>query len=267
MTLDFESEPSLGHWQDPNPAPVVNTLSDGTMVVRDDLVPGGTKARALDYLIGHDPQFTSISEWVYGSSPAHGYAQWALARVCERYQKHIHLFMAARSEDRRHRLQRLGMESPAATYHWVSNGMLSVTQKRARDFVAESPQTRALIPIGGNTPSALAALTHVCSHLVLPETPDHIWSVISSGTLSRALQAAFPNATVHGVVVGHTPSEAERGRAQLYTSPYAFHQAVRPADAPPYPSAVEYDAKLWPFYRAWRMENPTARVLIWNVGA
>ena len=40
-----------------------------------------------------------------------------------------------------------------------------------------------------------------------------------------------------------------------------------PADAPPYPSAPSYDAKVWPCYRDWRKSNPNRNVLIWNVGA
>ena len=277
----------LRGWTDPNPLPVVSLLPDGqTVVIRDDLLPGGTKVRALDYLIGHDPAFAQITEWVYGSSPAHGYAQWALGLVCQLYQKQAHLFMAARALDKLHRIQTLGLACPAATYHWVPNGMLSVTQKRARDYVAESPQTRALLPLGGNVPTAVSALAQVCAslpsgancrvvpgithriiHTGLPFVPDTIWSVLSSGTLSRALQVAFPDAEVYGVTVGHTPTPEERGRAVLVASSYRFDASVCAADAPPYPSASSYDAKVWPCYRTWRQSHPNRKVLIWNVGA
>lgn len=257
---------ALATWRDPNPAPVLDVLPDGTQVVRDDLLPGGTKRRALDYLIGHDPTHAHITDWVYGSSPAHGYAQWALSLVCRDYGKHAHLFMAARDLSKLHRVQQCGLDA-GGRYYWIPNGMLSVTQKRARDYVAASPTTRALLPLGGNVPSALTTLTRVARSLPLADPPEHIWSVLSSGTLSRALQAAYPNAMVHGVVVGHTPTPDEAGRAHLYRSPYPFARPVRPADAPPYPSVAEYDAKLWPCYRAWRASHPSARVLIWNVGA
>lgn len=274
----FDAPPDLSNWTDPNPAPVIQQLDEHTIVVRDDLLPGGTKLRALDYLIGHDPDTAHITDWVYGSSPAHGYAQWALALVCQRYGKRVHLFMAERAESTRHRLQTLGLSVPSATYHWVPNGMLSVTEKRARDFVAESPDTRRLIPIGGDVPSATQALMHVMQSLVLPWEPTHIWSVISSGTLSRALQGAYPSAVVYGVIVGHEPTPEQAGRALLWRSSYPFAAPVKAADMPPYPSVPEYDAKLWPLYRLWRISNRKwhnadrtslmdARVLIWNVGA
>jgi hypothetical protein len=245
---------------------VLDLLPDGTQVVRDDLLPGGTKRRALDYLIGHDANYAGITDWVYGSAPAHGYAQWALALVCSDYGKRAHLFMAARNSSKLHRLQQCGLDA-GGTYHWVPYGMLSVTQKRARDYVSESPTTRALLPLGGNTPVAVRALTRVAQALPLLDPPEHIWTVLSSGTLSRALQAAYPTATVHGVVVGHMPTPEEAGRAHLYRSPYSFARPVTPQDAPPYPSVVEYDAKLWPIYRAWRTAHASVRVLIWNVGA
>lgn len=259
----------LASWCDASPAPEWSALDSHTLVVRDDLLPGGTKVRALDYLIGHDPQFQHVTEWVYGSSPAHGYAQVALPYACGRYQKQAVIFMAARRPDAYHRLQRLGLSLPAARYVWVPNGMLSVTQKRAKDYVSESPETRQLLPMGGNAPSAVAALTQVMQGLRerLPWPPTDIWSIVSSGTLSRALQSAFPEANVHGVVVGHRPTPDEAGRAQLWDSPYRFVQPVKPTEAPPYPSAPEYDAKLWPLYCAWRASHPEARVLIWNVGA
>lgn len=265
-------DPTFASWHDPNPAPVMERLPEDvqTIIVRDDQLPGGTKQRALDYLIGHHPAYRDIQEWVYGSSPAHGYAQVALSLVCRHYNKQAVLFMANRSLETRHPLQQAGLDA-GGTYHWVPNGMLSVTERRARDYVMASPTTRALLPMGGDTPEALASLVRVISDAVAVHLPDqenmHIWSVISSGTLSRALQQSIPLATVHGVIVGHHPTPEQSGRAILYHSPYVFRSRIQTHDAPPYPSAAEYDAKLWPFFCAWRAAHPTTPALIWNVGS
>jgi hypothetical protein len=253
-------------WDDPNPVPFAHYLDPHTLVVRDDLLPGGTKTRALDYLIGHDPDFAMIQEWVYGEAPAHGYAQIALPIVCGRYGKRAVLFMADRRQETWHHCQKRGMEE-GGIYHWVPNGMLSVTRKRARDYVNESPLTRKQVPMGGDVPSAVACLVRAMRQMYVPFAPTDVWSVISSGTLSRALQEAFPNATVHGVVVGHHPTLEQSGRAVLYQSSYKFAQPIKAQDAPPYPSVAEYDAKLWPIYQSWRTTHPDANVLIWNVGA
>lgn len=263
---------TFAQWRDPNPTPVIEPLvhDPQTLIVRDDLLAGGTKRRALDYLIGHHPDYAHIEEWVYGSSPAHGYAQVALSLVCRTYHKRAVLFMADREASTRHPLQHAGLLA-GGDYRWVPNGMLSVTEKRARDYVAESPTTRHLVPMGGNTPEALASLVAVMSQPPFTEWPApetwHIWSVISSGTLSRALQAAFPQSVVHGVVVGHQPTPEQAGRALLYQSPYPFRTRIKTTEAPPYPSAAEYDAKLWPFFTEWRRQHPETPALIWNVGA
>ena len=136
----------IGNWVDPNPDPVI-TVHEGYHVVRDDLLSVGSKARAGDYLIGHAPEYANIREWVYGSSPATGYAQISLPFICNRYNKKAVIFMAERAMDKLHEYQKRGIDL-GAEYHWVPNGMLPVTQKRAKDFVAQSPDTRALLPIG-----------------------------------------------------------------------------------------------------------------------
>ena len=91
----------IGDWVDPNPKPVVEK-HDGFLVVRDDLLGGGSKIRFADYLVGSD---NSTSEWVYGSSPATGYAQISLGHLCKKYDKKAVVFMANRSVEKRHQYQ------------------------------------------------------------------------------------------------------------------------------------------------------------------
>ena len=252
----------IGNWVDPNPTPVI-TEHEGYHVVRDDLLSVGSKARAGDYLIGHAPEYQNIQEWVYGSSPATGYAQISLPFICNRYGKKAVIFMAERSMDKLHDYQKRGLEL-GGEYHWVPNGMLPVTQKRAKDYVEEQPDTRALLPIGVEHPTSIACLIRVARSL--PISPREVWSVGSSGTLSRALQFAFPEAQVHVVSVGHNMGEREVGRAIYHKSPYKFDKPVKGDHAPPYPSAPTYDAKVWhvmkEYHKEFKRQEPC---LVWNV--
>ena len=91
---------------------------------------------------------------------------------------------------------------------------------------------------------------------------SEIWTVGSSGTLSRGLQKAFPELEVHVISVGHKMSEREIGRAKFYKSPYKFDKPIKPIEAPPFPSAPTYDAKAWPFLKEFAKPN----ALFWNVG-
>lgn len=252
----------IGNWTDPNPTPVI-TEHEGYHVVRDDLLAVGSKARAGDYIIGHAPEYKNIEEWVYGSSPATGYAQISLPFICNRYDKKAVIFMADRAMDKLHPYQRQGL-SLGAIYHWVPNGMLPVTQKRAKDYVAEAPNERALLPIGLEHPTSIACLIRVARSLSI--TPKEVWSVGSSGTLTRALQLAWPDAEVHVVSVGHTMKEREIGRAIYHKSPYKFDKPVKKEDAPPYPSAPTYDSKVWRPMIDWHKLVPRQEpCLVWNV--
>ena len=241
----------LGDWVDPFPAPVIEE-HEGFVVVRDDLLDGGSKMRFADYLIKSEPE---IEEWVYGSSPATGYAQISLSCLCRKYGKKAVIFMADRAKDKLHDYQLRAIES-GATMKWVPNGMLSVTEKRARDYVAESPNSRRLLPIGFSDPSVVASIGRVARNMDI--TPGEVWTVGSSGTLTRGLQQAWPDASFHCVTVGH---KGDYGRAKVYRCEIPFNRETKVK--PPFPSAPTYDAKAWEFMK----EHASPGALFWNVGA
>ena len=95
--------------------------------------------------------------------------------------------------------------------------------------------------------------------------PEVIWTVGSSGTLNRGLQLAFPEAEVHVIQTGHKLDERQQGRAKLWVSPYKFDKPVKESEAPPFPSAPEYDAKAWKVIQ--ENMNRSKLNLFWNVAA
>ncbi len=247
----FDDDYDIGDWADPNPAPVIEE-HEGFHIVRDDLLGGGSKVRFADYLIQSQPE---IEEWVYGSSPATGYAQISLSYLCRKYGKKAIVFMAERAMDNLHDYQLRAIEE-GAIMNWVPNGMLSVTEKRARDYVQESPNNRRLLPIGFDHPSVIASVTRVA--LRCDVRPNEVWTVGSSGTLTRGLQQAWPNASFHCVAVGH---KGDYGRAKVYQCEIPFNKETKVK--PPFPSAPTYDAKAWEFMKKYA--SPGA--LFWNVGS
>jgi len=261
-SISHVDESVLGGWVDPYPHPVLEE-HEGVVVVRDDLIKHGSKVRFADFLIGHYEPTAHIKEWVY-SAPATGYAQISLPAVCSRYGKSVVIFMADRDRNNLHDYQRRGMEA-GAIYKWVKMGMRAVTEKRAKDYVSEDPSTRMLIPMGLDHITVLASVARVARSL--PIKPDFVWSALSSGTLSRGMQSAWPEAEFHGVSVGHRPTPRESGRAKVYHSKYAFDRPVVPSEMPPFPSAPTYDAKVWSVMQEWRKStSPKGTVLFWNVG-
>jgi len=85
-------------------APIVQTHA-GIWVVRDDLHPGGTKARFIGQV------FDGVQEAVY-ASPSEGGAQTALAHVAQALGKKATIFVAQRAKPHARTLEavRLGLK-------------------------------------------------------------------------------------------------------------------------------------------------------------
>lgn len=222
--------------------PVIETHA-GFEIVRDDLVPGGTKTRCLPVLFQRDRH-----EYVY-ASPVYGYAQIALAYAARAHGHRATVFCAKRYY--RHP-RTVEAAAAGATVHEVAPGYLTVVRARALSYCSVSGAV--LLPFGLDDPRFVTALAGVA--LALPIRPRQVWSVAGSGVLTRALQLAWPDAEVHAVLVG---KEANCGRAITHRAPEKFEDdAVIPA---PFPSCSNYDAKAWRFVRA----HARPGALFWNV--
>lgn len=104
------------------PNPVVERIG-ALIVVRDDLLPGGTKDRVAGVVVA------GASGVVY-ASPGEGYAQMAIARACSARGIPAVIFTAARKKPHRNTIR-------AATFGAdimpVRPGYLCVVQARARE--------------------------------------------------------------------------------------------------------------------------------------
>lgn len=253
---------SIEDWHDPYPSPVVelyDTRRKGKVqVVRDDLLEGGSKVRFIDYLIGHDPDNAHVTEWVFGGSNKIGWGPISLSYVCAKYGKRATFFMAKRARPTPHQQRVLDLGGKII---WVDFGMLTVTLSRARNYVEDAPQFRKELPLGLEHASVIASIVKVARDIKWPIEPTEIWSVGSSGTLNRGLQAAFPNLPATVIQTGHEMTTKEIGRAERLKSPYKFDQPVIAGEAPPFPSALEYDAKAWKWVKSYAKNG----AIFWNV--
>ena len=233
------------------PKPIVME-HDGFLVVRDDLLDGGTKRRGFNVYV---ESFPEVKEWVY-ASPRQGYAQLSLAYSCKDLGK------------------KATVTVPKGTHYWLTDeaiklganiievpmGYLTNIQAKAKKYVEET-EGAALVPFGGDHPIIIEAMKNVSLSLDI-EPPKEIWTVMSSGVLSRGLQLAFPDAKVYGVQIGHNTTEREIGRAETMRSKYEFSQECKEIDRPPFPSSLTYDSKAWEFIK----EHASEGALFWNVG-
>jgi len=245
----------VSDWEDPYDAPVL-CKHDDVIVVRDDLLPAGSKVRFIDKLI----RDTDCEEWVFGGSNKVGWGPISLAYVCQKYDKKSTCFWAERKEPTWH--QQKYMEY-GGRIEWVKMGMLNVTLSRAERYRRESPQTRRTLPLGLEHDWVLGSIVKVAQSLDV--VPDVIWTVGSSGTINRGLQLAFPESEVHVIQTGHKMDERQIGRAILHETAYKYDKPVKQAEAPPFPSAPEYDAKAWKVIQENMDRNKLN--LFWNVAA
>jgi len=233
------------------PTPVVERHGR-FFVVRDDVIEGGTKLRAAEALFA---SFKDVDEFVYGGGTAYGYAQIALAIACKKHGKKFTMYLAKRKKLHPYTQRAVDI---GCNLIEVKMGMLSVTRARAREYAANTPRC-AEVPIGLNTPEVIKAIAEDARRIKM--TPREVWCASGSGTLARALQAAWPTATVHGVSVGHKLTDAEAGSTVVHRHSRKFEQPVLQEYAPPYPSVPNYDAKVWEFANKYGADD----ALIWNV--
>jgi hypothetical protein len=227
-------------------APPILREHDGVLVVRDDLYPGGTKARFLGMC------FAGVDEAVY-ASPAEGGAQTALATVARRLGKRATIFVADRKvlHPRTIEAARLG-----AKIVRVRPGYMSVVQARARDYCARTGAR--LIPFGVDTPEVIEAIAAAARSLAIEL--DEVWCSAGSGVLARGLAMAWPSARRHVVQIGRalTPAEVAGATIHVYSAPFGREAKIKP----PFPSDPHYDAKAWELCAA---RKGPGRVLFWNV--
>ena len=231
------------------PAPIIEEF-DGIQVVRDDLLNGGTKRRAFNYYVASLPE---VKEFVY-ASPRQGYAQLSLAYSCRDLNRKCTVTVP---KGKRYWLtdeaEKLGCKIIE-----VPMGYLTNIQHKARVYCEKNGAH--LIPFGGDHPIIVEAMCSEANRLDI--NPTEVWTVISSGVLSRGLQRCWPDAKIYGVKIGHNTTEREMGRAECYRSKYKFQQECKKDERPPFPSSLTYDSKAWTFIK----EHATEGALFWNVG-
>ena len=234
---------------------------EGFHVVRDDLLEGGSKRRFVDRLLREEIA-EGANEFVYGGCPANGYAQLSIPLQAREYGCRTTLFMAKRSMNNLHEYQKRALKY-GANIHWVANGMLQVTKKRALDYYNEDPIHRRLLQLGLDDQRVREDIRDLAKNIEQDYDINisEVWSVGSSGTLTRGLQMAFPDKDVHVVSVGHSMKQNEVGRATLHRSDLKFTDEIKEEDKPPFPSVPTYDAKAWKIMR----EHAKPGALFWNV--
>lgn len=223
------------------PDPVIETVED-RIVVREDLLSVGTKARAGELLVA-----TSESDTIVYVQPRFGFAGISLTELCKKYNKRLVLFMPSSKEISDH--QAFCIEN-GCEYHFhriAAMPNLNIIAKRWAD-----ENNAFFIPLGLRHRLVTAMIVKTATQI---KEPESFWTAFSTGVLNRALQIAWPNSIANGVAVSRNVHDGEKGRANIVSHYKDFSQ--NSLILPPFPSAKNYDAKVWEYTKPGD--------LFWNV--
>lgn len=238
-----ECESNRYHITVPAPPPAVSppvVLEDhvtagGTRVrvVRDDLLPGGTKQRAAAAL-EKIPQ----EKIVYACTSV-GFSQMALAVCCKLVGK-----QAVIVSDHTNCAIPIRAKMYGASYVRAPGGLQEL-QKVAADVAAESdsyvlPFDFDMEDFQAELAEKLAVAAHDCG--IDGKT---VWLAAGGTTLVSVLCKIFPQSRFNVVQIGKRiwPDQVDSSRVTIYVADEYFgHRAAAP---PPYPSVATCDAKVW----------------------
>ena len=181
-------------------------------IVDESPIECGFKARAADFAV----QNTVEDEIVY-VQPRRGYAGISLAYLCKKHGKKLTLFMPSSKEISDH--QALCIQY-GADPRFVRIAAMPNANKYAKEY-AERVGAK-FFPLGLQdemvTAGAVREIHDSLKGIAIPE----MWSVISTGVLSRALQIALPKVPIINVAVSRNIQQGELGRAQFmsYHKPF-----------------------------------------------
>lgn len=226
---------------------------NGVSVLRDDLLPGGTKACFIGELLA--PSFACH---VY-ASPVYGAFQIALAEYCREHNRQAVIFCAKRGVPHENTLR---AKAAGARVFQVPHGYLSNVQSKARAFCAANGGQ--YLKFGGGEEIVVQRIAERARAVFaqLGRVPDEIFCAVGSGTLLKGIQRAASRTPckITGVCVG-AEYKGEVGRNTLLVKyPAPFERAAR--FSAPFKTSRNYDLKAWEVCLKRKGEG---LVLFWNV--
>lgn len=246
--------------------PITIEHINGIYVLRDDLLPGGTKSLLANKII---KQNIDKKEFIY-ASPVYGGFQIALSIYCKLYNKQAVIFCARHKIKHRNTLicKQLG-----AKIVEIYPGYLSVVQHRAIQY-ANKNDNRYYINFGAYSEQNIGLLANRVEKVIhkwkqyqsidSKKEPDEIWVAVGSGTLLTAILHATKKTHIYGVQVGaNVDIKDPRITIIKYDKPFEYESKFET----PFVTMPHYDRKAFEMLIHNRGYNPKKNILFWNVMA
>ncbi len=240
--------------------PVIIEEVMGFQVAREDLLGhGGTKARAGEWLVSKIEEDTLVY-----SMPRVGHAPCAIVSLANLYNKRVVLFAPACKRITNHQAAAIELADKLDVplkVKWRRIPAMPNLNRMGAKWAKEN--NAAWLPFGLNHPGTIAGFTRICQNLLEAgfEEPKEVWTVVSTGVLTRGLQIGFENADMRGVCVARNMKKGELGRTKIWSEPRGFTSRERKENLPPFDTVATYDGKGWKYM----LEHGQPGALFWNV--
>jgi len=222
---------------------------EGFNVIDDGEFQYGTKARMGDFMISRVKEDTLVYV-----APRTGYAPYSLTYLAKKYNKKLILFMPASKEISEHQLRVI---EEGATPIFIKTPAMPTLNLWAKDFAKKTGAK--YLPFGLKHEEVVAGGVRIFHDAFKDLNIPEMWTVFSTGVLSRTLQIALPNTAFNAVAVARNVQPGELGRARFYTYDKAFTRESK-ADVP-FDCIKTYDAKGWEYMKKHGKQSDW----FWNV--
>jgi hypothetical protein len=228
----------------------------GIYIVRDDLLPGGTKSILLSEIHKEHPD---IKEFVY-ASPVYGGFQIALSIYCKTNNIKSTIFCAKRTKPHTNTLRCI---ENGANIVEVPYGYLSVVEKKAREYCIGKSNVEKII-FGASTNKNKLIISQRVQQVIrtIHFIPDEIWCAVGSGTLISGILLGTHNINIVGVQVGAEFKE-EHKNLRIIKYPKSFDKESKIKID--FPSMPNYDLKAFELCLKEMELNTNKKILFWNV--
>ena len=222
---------------------------DGFNVIDDGVDPYGSKAKMADFFISQVKEDAMVYV-----APRTGYAPFSLCHLAKKYNKKLYLVMPASKEASEHQLTAIEYGGIPLFVKIPAMPTANIWAKQFAEKIGAK-----FLPFGLKHESVVAVGIRIFYDTLKDMDIKTMWSVFSTGVLSRSLQIALPSAEFNAVAVARNIQEGELGRAKFYTYDKAFLKPSR--IEPPFDCIRTYDAKGWEIMKQHGKEGDW----FWNV--
>ncbi|NDC22756.1 MAG: hypothetical protein EBZ49_01315 [Proteobacteria bacterium] len=222
---------------------------EGFKVIDDGEFPYGTKTKMGDFMISQVKEDAMVYV-----APRTGFAPYSLTYLAKKYNKKLYLVIPASESASEHQLKAIEEGGIPIFVRIPAMPTANIWAKQFADKVGAK-----FLPFGLKHESVVAGGVRVFYDNFKDLDIKEMWTVFSTGVLSRTLQIALPNTQFNAVAVARNVQDGELGRAKFYThdKPFLKESSV----FPPFDCIQTYDAKGWELMKKHGKEGDW----FWNV--